>query len=469
MFLKQTNAISSISIGAVLAVALTLNGGVMSVAQEMVRGDRAVSANGAIAVKPTVAVGDRLKITFFESLDIGSRATAGAIDSAAAGPALQTFYQRMDLSGEFNIDQDGSISLPRLGRFVLAGRSVPEIQADLAITFTRVMGRPADVNVTITERQPIYVVGPVKQPGSYKFVSGMMVIQAVALAGGFEHGLVGTSQAIEGIREFERVQKSADQMKRLLARRARFEAQRGGMNSLQAPEQLIAIAGENGADTYLASENALLRVERSQRDLQSTEAVTAVTLAQNELQALRLKLTALETQRGIKAERFAELQKLMTRGITTRNGVVAVRSELAEIETQRHEALVAIVRAEGRVKLAEQAQRRVHADASASLIRAIAQVDSEISELNGALASTELIMTFVEESSSRLTLAKTTSRPTYEIVRQGSDGASIRSATETSVLQPGDVLKIQMVMQQPARNAGNVKETRLEHGRLQLR
>jgi polysaccharide export outer membrane protein len=41
------------------------------------------------------------------------------------------------------------------------------------------------VSVEILNYRPFYIVGEVNKPGSYGFVSGMKVINAVALAGGF--------------------------------------------------------------------------------------------------------------------------------------------------------------------------------------------------------------------------------------------------------------------------------------------
>ena len=43
------------------------------------------------------------------------------------------------------------------------------------------------VTVEIVRYRPFYIVGEVRQPGSYPFVSGMTVINAVALSGGFTY------------------------------------------------------------------------------------------------------------------------------------------------------------------------------------------------------------------------------------------------------------------------------------------
>jgi polysaccharide export outer membrane protein len=41
--------------------------------------------------------------------------------------------------------------------------------------------------VEIINYRPFYIVGEVKSPGSYPYVSGMTAINAVALAGGFTY------------------------------------------------------------------------------------------------------------------------------------------------------------------------------------------------------------------------------------------------------------------------------------------
>jgi hypothetical protein len=58
----------------------------------------------------------------------------------------------------------------------------------LAVSFTAVIGRSANIDVKIFDRSPIYVVGPVKNPGAYKYAPGMIVLHAIALAGGLDRG-----------------------------------------------------------------------------------------------------------------------------------------------------------------------------------------------------------------------------------------------------------------------------------------
>ena len=58
----------------------------------------------AVTGKAVAWIGDRLKVTFFERLDLPA---VGTDPRQAAGAPLRTFYQRMDLSAEYSVDQDG--------------------------------------------------------------------------------------------------------------------------------------------------------------------------------------------------------------------------------------------------------------------------------------------------------------------------------------------------------------------------
>jgi protein involved in polysaccharide export with SLBB domain len=171
--------------------------------------------------KVLLGIGDRLKISFFEPINMPDTRPADGSGAESQG-ALRTFYQRMDLSGEYLIDQDGALSIPLLGRLQVEGRELNAVRADLAASFSSVMQRTADVNVTIIDRSPVYVVGPVKKPGAYKYTPGMIVLHAVALAGGIDRGDGNLSSVVEGVREIGRLRTAADQVRRLLARRARL-------------------------------------------------------------------------------------------------------------------------------------------------------------------------------------------------------------------------------------------------------
>ena len=387
-------------------------------------------------VKVPLGIGDRLKISFYETIDVGDMKRGGR-DSVEPQGTLRTFYQRMDLSGEYTVEQDGAISIPLIGRFQVEGRALDDLRADLAISFSGTIGRTADVSVTITDRSPIYVVGPVKNPGAYKYVPGMIVLHAIALAGGLGRGQENLYGLTEGVREMERLRTKADQVKRLLARRARLEAQRDGISALPMPVQLTALAGEQDARTFLAAESAVLRAEQAKRQHQESEIAAKIAAARDEVGALKRKLDQADIQKEMRIERLNGMQKLKEKGIVTNYNLVMLRTELSDIEAHRQDYLVAVLQAETRLAETEEARARLRSENTANLAKEIATVDQEIAAAQQAMISAGTLATILSNSNSYTPQALT-----YEIVRQSKDVTKTLQAADISSLMPGDVLKI---------------------------
>jgi protein involved in polysaccharide export with SLBB domain len=108
--------------------------------------------------------------------------TLGAGDLAAV-----TVFRHDDLSGEFEVDGAGRITLPLLGQLPALGYSTRQVEAAITAKLQPDYLLNPSVSVQVLSYRPFYIVGEVKQPGSYPYVNGMTVIQAVALAGGFTY------------------------------------------------------------------------------------------------------------------------------------------------------------------------------------------------------------------------------------------------------------------------------------------
>lgn len=393
---------------------------------------RANTASG----KLLLGMGDKLKITFYETIDLAGTKQGGRSGTEPEG-TLRTFYQRMDLSGDYTIEQDGAISIPLLGRFQVEGRPIEEVQTNLAASFTSVMGRSANISVKIADRSPVYVVGPVKSPGAYKYVPGMLVLHAIALAGGIDRGVGQLSGMIEGAREMERLQNASFQVKRLLARRARLEAEHDGNAAVPMPIQLAKLAGEDDAHAFLAVESAILRADQARRQQQEKEIAVKIAAARNEVDALKQKLDQIDVQKEMRLERLNDMQKLKERGLNTSNNVITLRTELSDIEAHRQDYLVAVVQAQARLAEAEEANARLATENRANLAKDMATVDQEIAAAQETMISAGMMATILYSPANLASRAQT-----YEIVRQTKDGARTFQAEETSPLMPGDVLKI---------------------------
>jgi polysaccharide export outer membrane protein len=90
-----------------------------------------------------------------------------------------------DLSGELAVDGQGRISLPLIGQVRARNRTVNELQQIVTDLFSKDYLIDPRISIEVTNYRPFYIYGQVNKPGSYPYVSGMTVRQAIALAGGY--------------------------------------------------------------------------------------------------------------------------------------------------------------------------------------------------------------------------------------------------------------------------------------------
>jgi len=107
------------------------------------------------------------------------------------GPGDQlrvTVFRHEDLSGEFQLDGEGDFALPLVGEIKGTGRTVRDLENDIESSFKDggYLVNP-QVSLEVLNYRPFYILGEVNQPGSYPYVNGMTVINAIALAGGYTY------------------------------------------------------------------------------------------------------------------------------------------------------------------------------------------------------------------------------------------------------------------------------------------
>lgn len=103
-----------------------------------------------------------------------------------AGDTLQiTVFGEADLSGPYRVSDSGMVTMPLVGPITAKGLTLEQLQKVLVTKLNASAVRSPNVTLQISEYRPFFILGEVKNPGSYPYVPDMTVLTAVAIAGGY--------------------------------------------------------------------------------------------------------------------------------------------------------------------------------------------------------------------------------------------------------------------------------------------
>ena len=114
--------------------------------------------------------------------------TSGQAELYVIGPddvlAVNVWNER-DVSGKFNVEADGSLTFPLIGRVEAAGLTVRALEAELRKRLSAGYITNPQISVTVETygSQRIFLVGEIRQPGMYSLRGKMSLMEALARAG----------------------------------------------------------------------------------------------------------------------------------------------------------------------------------------------------------------------------------------------------------------------------------------------
>lgn len=103
------------------------------------------------------------------------------------GDFLRIFvFGAEELTGDFKLDASGNIEIPLIGEIYASGMNKEELKERITELLVN-QGYYNDPKVTIEviAMQPFFILGEIKNPGSYEYQVDLNVFKAIAIAGGY--------------------------------------------------------------------------------------------------------------------------------------------------------------------------------------------------------------------------------------------------------------------------------------------
>jgi len=92
-----------------------------------------------------------------------------------------------DLTGDYTVGDNGTISMPLIGDVKAAGLSRAQVEHEMETKLAQGYLKHPKVSIGTLTYRPFYVFGEVLKPGQYPYAAGMRVESAIATAGGYTY------------------------------------------------------------------------------------------------------------------------------------------------------------------------------------------------------------------------------------------------------------------------------------------
>lgn len=356
------------------------------------------------------------------------------------------YFEWTAIGGQYTVASSGSLLLPLIGEVRAQGRTAAELAGTIAAELQARVGlinRP-NASVEIVQFRPIYVTGDVERPGEYPFRPGLNVLQGVSLAGGpyrpNEAGLLRLERdqiTATGSYESARLER-----RRLLVRRNRIEAEMAGGTEIKIPGEL---RDDPDVDRLVASERAIMAARTEALRSRITALTELQRLLTAEIASLSLKIETQRRQIEIARRELKDVGSLRELGLVVTARISNLERTAADLEGRLIDYETAILRARQEINKAERDALDVRTERQAKLTTELQQAQADLDQVSAKLTTARSLINEAGVTAPHLALEQWTraaQRPAYSILRS-SDGRSAEiPADETTLLRPGDVVRI---------------------------
>jgi protein involved in polysaccharide export with SLBB domain len=364
------------------------------------------------------------------------------VDVANAEKLALRFPGNPEMSGDYRIGVDNTISIPLLGRIPIGGMSSAQLEETLSKRLEQMTGRPNSVTVEVAAYKPVFVTGFVMRSGAIPWYPGMTVLQALALSGGlFRTAGPNVAGPAAGEAEMARYRRAMEGRKQALAALARLQAEREESTEIQIPQSLVAIAGQAEAQNLIAAQKILMLSRQRSLANQLSSLKRGMELAAQELEGLREQSKRVADQLKMRREARQRLDELQQRGIVIAQRAFEEDLKVSELEEKTANVAVATARVQATVAAMQRDSVVLTEERKASIEAEIDRLRKEAAQLADEASAARQAYNAIAGASLEAQRGDRT-EIIYSLVRREETGETTERAGQSTLLKPGDVLVV---------------------------
>lgn len=377
-------------------------------------------------------------------------------------PSLDQVHEWKALNDEYTVSAAGTVSLPLVGNIRARSLTTADFGVQVADAMRKRIGLSdtPHISVEVVQYRPFYVVGRVQKPGEYPYRPGLTVLQAVGIAGGMRRDEGGQRISREIIASRGELRGLRQRHRALLAKRARLAAESADSETIDFG--LLARSSDPVLIQLMHQEREILAAQRQEHRSKISNLSDRRSHLSEQLRSLMAQRQNQLDEARLAQEDLANVQALVQKKLASEPRRLTAQRNVYQLEGDRLRLDASMMRVQEEIDKAVASIDELEVGRKAKLSVEIAAVQADLAEVLGKIATTEQLLRDASEADGAGD--QDSASTTYTIVRLSGRREERRVVSETSLMHPGDTLKVeidpsaaQMVRgdEQPSSETGN--------------
>jgi protein involved in polysaccharide export with SLBB domain len=359
----------------------------------------------------------------------------------------KSLYEKWEaLGGEFTISDDGTLTLPIIGTIPVDKVDGTGLAARIADRMKTKMGlvESPEVSVAVIDYPPVYVVGDVAAPGEYKYRPGLSVLQSLALGGGVYRSETDSDKnhatTIGTLRGLE------NSILRGEIRAARLQAEMAEATDFSF--DLQAARNRSEASAILNQERAIFEARANLVERQAKSYVEQRDLLSTEITSLEKKAVGVDEDIQSIEKELQNIRRMVQKGITLPGRQSDMERMLRSYQANRLDLATATMRARQSVTETSRNLDGLYDRQRADVVTELQAEQANLDQLRVKRETTQAQLLDALYLSADAMQPPGQAILEFKVERRIDGKIENIEASETTLLEPGDVVRVARKVQQ---------------------
>ncbi|MCJ2121187.1 polysaccharide biosynthesis/export family protein [Methylobacterium sp. J-077] len=351
------------------------------------------------------------------------------------------------LTGEYSIDASGILSLPLIGQVDGLNKTTSELASIISERLRQSAGliQPPAVSLEVSQYRPFYILGQVDKPGEYSFRPGLLILQAISIAGGYrraDRDQARTSRDLITTRGD--LAATMTQQAGLLAARDRLAAESQDRERIDFSAQLQSRQSEPIVAQAMREQVLIFNSRRQTLNSQIDMISKAKSFLEDEAKTLISKTDTQKKQVDLLRKDLAETGNMVSRGLVTTPRLLSAELNVVQYENALLDISVAASRNKQEIARSERSMVDMKNIRRDEILKDLREITTKLAETDGKIKTLRLSLLELEADEPGAITRDSQSKVVLRIIRRTGGQTREMVVGDTEAVEPGDIVQVQL-------------------------